>query len=277
MKDIFFVTGCARSGTTSLCRILDSASNSVCMLEPDPKFNKESRDMIDGHFETPELIIKTIRTRIVESHAKGLIHGEKNLTLIPFIPLLESNFRCKFIFVHRDGRKTVRSLLEWHNRLFGNIYRECSDIGECSETALKNAASLPIHLDTADYSRPRPNKNNPFYGNWMKLSRMEMCAWYWSEINMLAVTNLSKIPKDKWMAIDYSSPNTESIKGIIDFLGLEGISSDRIQNMLDSNINSIQNRTGEKRSYPVWDEWDEEEKDKFNYIANKTMKLLGYY
>jgi hypothetical protein len=276
-RTVFFVTGCARSGTTSLCRILDEASNGVCLMEPDPKLNAESRDVIEGRLKNHDVVIDLIRPRVQTSLSAGVIHGEKNLTLVPLIPLLNDAFDCKFVFVIRDGREVVRSLIDWHNRMFGNIYRECEDVGELSNRALQNVADLPIELDAADYSRPRPLKGDPFYEEWMSLSRLEMCAWYWSFINNLAMKNLADIPRANWISLDYTSPSVKSIIEVADFLGLDGVKKDTVVDMLQRKINSLMDRIGEEEFYPHWEDWSEERKRSFNRIAEKTMVLLGYY
>lgn len=184
---------------------------------------------------------------------------------------------CKFIFLRRDGREVVRSLIDWHEKIFGDIYRECIEPGCLSPKAIRSVASLPVHLDTSDYSRPRPQLGDAFYDEWEFFSREEMCAYYWSYINDLYLNKLKKIPKGAWIEIDYTSPTVDDILRVTNFLSLRGISKNNIQNMLSKKINSLKERFGERRSYPNWNNWDSELKMRFNKIAGKTMERLGYY
>lgn len=274
MSNTFFITGCARSGTTSLCRILDQARNARCLSEPDPKLNRESRDMIEGRLQDPRAVLEKIRPRISESHALGLIHGEKLVTLIPFLPLLRNIYDCKIIYIYRDGRSVVRSLLDWHNNMFGNIYRECTETGNLNERAFNSAANLLLDFDGADYSRPRPLRGDPYFLKWNSLTRMEMCAWYWSYTNNLALDMLERIPQESWLAINYTSPKTRDILNIGNFLGLQDLSENTIEVLLKKNVNSIKDRTGEETSTPYWQEWELSLQNKFWAIAEHTMKRL---
>lgn len=273
---VFFLIGCGRSGTTSLSRILGTATNAVCLVEPSPNLNRECRDMIEGRLSNPRIVVELIRSRIDQTHAKGLIHGEKQLTLAPFIPTLHNAFECKFVLIHRDGREVVRSWLEWHNQMFGSVYRECTDPGPLTERAFKASAALPLDYDHADYSRPRPRSSDAFHGEWENLSRMEMCAWYWSFMNGLALDNLALIPRKDWMSIDYTTPDVDDILSIAKFLGLEGVHRSRVEEMLAARINSIRDRIGEIGKLPCWQDWPREEKERFARIAEPIMARLGY-
>ena len=154
----FFVIGSARSGTTSLCRILDTASNGVCKLEPMPNLCRESRDMREGKLKNSlEVLKKSVLPRLSIREYRDVIYGEKNIALAMFIPELYSLTNCKLVYVYRDGRDVVSSMINWHLYKFGDIYRECVDNEQnISQEAIHNAANLPIQLSDSDYARPRP-------------------------------------------------------------------------------------------------------------------------
>ena len=44
---------------------------------------------------------------------------EKNVTFGPFIDRLATLSDVRFLFVYRDGRDVVTSLINWHDHLFG--------------------------------------------------------------------------------------------------------------------------------------------------------------
>jgi len=167
--------------------------------------------------------------------------------------------------------------MDWHEKVFGSIYRECIEPGYLSSRAIKSAANLPIHLDTSDYSRPRPQPGDNLYEEWEWLTREDMCAYYWSYINELYLDELNKIPKEYWIEIDYTSPTVDDILRVIDFLGLKGISRNCVQNMLSKKINSLKDRFGEDTSYPNWTEWNIVQKNRFDKIAARIMNRLDYY
>lgn len=277
-NNIFFVVGCGRSGTTSLCRVLDSASNTECLLEPSPNLNRESRDMMEGRYERPfQLIAETVLQRAAVVLDKGLIYGEKNVTLGPFIPHLQKISNCRFVYVHRDGRDVVRSLLDWHNRMFGTIYRECKEVGDLSDRAKSAQASLPIELDSSDYSRPRPGPDDIWYDHWENFSRLEMCAWYWSRINALYLDKLEALPENKWISINYTSPDIADLLRVAEFLELEGLSPENIKLQLGKRINSLKDRIDEGNNFPRWPDWAPIDRIRFENIAARTMQRLGHY
>jgi hypothetical protein len=274
----FFVFGCARSGTTSLCRILDKAENAVCLVEPNPNLNEESRKFLDGELPSPrEALLGALLPRIREHLPSHQRYGEKNNTLAAFIRELHELLRPRLIWVTRDGRDVVASLHNWHNRLFGNFYRECKDPGDLSEAAKACLAQLPLEADTSNYSRPRPRPGDPYYERWPDMSRHEMLCWYWAYINRYAHQRLLDVPADRWLRVDYSAADrVEEVAQAVDFLGLKGISRDTIQGMLDHRINSLADRTGTTDRLPGWRDWSDREMDQFWEIAGDTMTLLGY-
>ena len=277
-KKIFFIVGCGRSGTTSMCRILDSAANSTCLVEPSPNLNRESRDMMEGRLNQPfHVVAETIFPRIVAALDDNIRYGEKSITFGPFISQISTLTNCNFVFMKRDGRDVVRSFIDWHNRMFGTIYRECKEIGQLSDRAKKAQASLPIELDSSDYQRPRPGPEDIWYEQWEDFSRLEMCAWYWSRYNELQLNELEKLESENWIAIDYTKPRSDELFRVVQFLGLEGLTESKIQKMLDSKINSLKDRIDEGNSFPKWPDWKPEDRIAFENIAARTMQRLSYY
>lgn len=276
-RGAFFIVGCGRSGTTSICRILGTAENGVCLSEPNPNLNVETRLMMDGRYSRPaELLTETVLRRVDEHSGQGLVYGEKSITLGPFIRHLADMIPCKFVFIKRDGRDVVRSLIDWNDRMFGSIYRECRESGELSARAKQAVGSLPLEYDTSDYSRPRPAPTDQWYDAWEKMSRGEMCAWYWSRINELYLDQLETLPGERWTSIDYSSVTTAEILRVAEFVGLRGLSEEAVQTMLRARINSLRDRTGEDDEFPRWPNWTEGALAQFDRIAGSTMKRLGY-
>lgn len=273
----FVILGCARSGTTSLCNILDQAINGVCALEPEPNLNFETREAMEGRYPWErEVIRQTVLARAQAVGRKGLIYGEKNVTLGPFIGELASSGGFRFVLITRDGRDVVRSLLNWHTQVFGNIYRECAEPAELHPRA-KQASELSAPGDLSDYARPRPGQEDPYFERWPSLSRLEMCAWYWSHINDLFLRELALLASDRWTTIDYSETSSFDVLRIARFLGLDGLDAKTVQPLIDQRINSVMDRTSEQTAFPAWPDWSDEERVRFECIAAPMMIRLGYY
>jgi len=276
----FFVVGCGRSGTTSLTRILNTASNGVCAVEPAPNLNVETRLAMDGRLENPRQILEeTVVRRVRENLSANRVYGEKNLTYGPFLVGLYEMLNCRFVFIHRDGRDVVRSLMNWNNEKFGTIYRESADIDGISDRAVRNAGQLPVQHDTSDYSRPRPLPGSRFHSDWEHFSRAQMCAYYWSSINDLYWAELSRLPAEAWISIDYTRPRSEEVLKVAEFCGLDGISRQGVETLLSTRINSLAERGDSPTAplYPDWRNWNSEKRERFDEVAAETMKRLGHY
>lgn len=271
----FFVVGCHRSGTTSLARILDQATNGVCLVEPAPNLNREARDRMDGRLADP---LGTVREAVAPrvKACEQEVYGEKNAPLGYFVRELVQLFDCKLIVMVRDGRDVVRSLMNWHNDLFGTIYRECADAGDLNETAREALARLPIELDHSDYFRPRPHPGEPLHAAWLSLSRFEMCAFFWARYNEFMLDQLNGVPEDRVLRIDYTGPDADRVLEAARFVGLSGLDRERVAGMLAQRINSLDERTGRAGRFPHWSDWSDAQQRQFDAIAGPMMDRLGY-
>lgn len=271
------MVSCARSGSTSLARILDTAANARCLVEPMPNLNSESRDLMDGRLADPfRILAEQVAPRVAGALDAGIMHGEKNLTLGPFIPHLRTMFRCRFVWIVRDGRDVARSLMNWHSEAFGNIYRECAAAEPLSPQAQAAASQLPPELDTADYARPRPRPGDPWHERWPSLSRLQMVAWYWAHVNCLFAAHLAPLPRESWIKIDYTHITVDRIRELFGFLDLEGFDAARIQEMLGRRINSLEDRFQTRGPFPHWKDWTADQRREFEDIAGEQLAALGY-
>ncbi|MFT4561402.1 MAG: SAM-dependent methyltransferase [Gammaproteobacteria bacterium] len=233
---------------------------------------------MDGQLNDPcKVVMSALGPRIAAGLDSAEIYGEKNVTLGAFIPEISKLFNCSFIFVKRDGRDVVRSLMDWHNRMFGTIYRECKEVGNLSERARSAAAALPVAEDDSDYSRPRPGPGDIWCEQWADFSRFQMCAWYWSRINEMHLDNVARVEHSRTFEIDYSSPSPGDIMELAEFLGVTGLEKSAVAVRLEGRTNSIDDRIGERNEFPRWPDWSSLRKVQFECIAAETMKKLGYY
>ena len=274
----FFILSTARSGSTSLARILDTANDASCVIEPSPNLAREHRAWWDGRdVDAATLVEETIVPRVVEALGRHSIYGEKNVTYGPFIRALWERLGCRFVFLVRDGRDVVRSLLDWHAGMFGDIYRECGEPGPLEPAAVEAAAALPAWRDESDYARPRPVPGDPWFERWEGLTRAEMCAWYWSRSNAQIADALSELPAEAWIQLDYTRPDASNLREVADFLGLDGMKDQAVGRLLGKRINSIEDRGARVRHARPWTTWTSRERDAFTEIAGPTMTRLGLW
>lgn len=235
---------------------------------------------MEGRLSNPrQLLEETVVRRVRENLSADRVYGEKSVTFGPFLEELHYLLKCKFVFIHRDGRDVVRSLMNWHNEKFGTIYREAADVSGISNRAVRNAGQLPIQHDTSDYSRPRPLPGTDYYADWEHFSRAKMCTYYWSRINDLYLDRLARLPAEAWISIDYTSPRVDDILKVAEFCKLDGLSQDVIEPMLATRVNSLDERGDISNAalYPDWRAWSSAKRDQFDEIAAETMGRLDYY
>ncbi len=131
-----FIVGCARSGTTSLLKVLGLSRQAHCLVEPMPNLNIESREMLEARLSDPyDALARHLAPRVGKGLSKRPHYIEKQVSLLPFMKHLDRLFHCKFIIPIRDGRDVVCSLINWHNQMFPCIYQECRERGDLSERA----------------------------------------------------------------------------------------------------------------------------------------------
>lgn len=227
--------------------------------------------------EVRELVQKHMLPRLATHGDDGLVYGEKHVYYGPFLDLIYEAHPCRIVHLHRDGRDVVRSMIDWHTGKFGNIYREANSAELLSEEALIAARGLRAHLDESDYSRPRPQPGTDLYASWQTFPRHEMSAWYWSECNHVLLEQLDRLPASASRRVDLAD-GLEAVEGIFDFLGLERLSHDELATMLDSRINSLDDRgSSSPEPFPHWQDWDSGQRDRFEWLAGDTMARLGYW
>ena len=269
MENLFFIIGCARSGTTACAKILSISTNSKVFVEQQPKLCKEARDQYKKKITNPIKTIKNAKEYYIKSVTeKGLIYGDKNPNYLLFVPYMEELWKPKFIFLVRDGRDVVRSMMDWHDICGGNIYgmkedEECSDI-------------VSFDQDWWDYSRLRPNGGEPYYAEWKNLSRFEKCSWYWNEFNTQMFKHVSSLDKKRWRLININTVKVSDFEKIFNFLGLNGFNPEKIDKMITARINSPMDRTNMSNKFPNWRSWSDEQNKIFNKHAEKMMLTLGY-
>lgn len=269
-----FIIGSARSGTTALCEILNTATNADFHMEPQPNLNVESRPKLHGiNLDYKKILQTTVGERIDQAPR---IYGEKNVTLTAFIKELYELYDARFVFLVRDGREVVQSMMNWHTEMFGNFYRECKYPVKLSERAQKVIDDLPLEKDTSNYSRPRPVPGDPWYEQWPDFTLHQMLCWYWWKINTVALDSLDSIPCKNIVYFNFSEPYSliEQIGNIFNSFRLEGFDESVVNKMLTTRINSIENRIGGLRRWPVWMDWSDKKLDQFWEICGDTMEKL---
>ena len=163
--------------------------------------------------------------------------------------------------------------MDWHNKKFGSIYRECRDPGDLTPLARETVAKLPVHLDTSDYLRPH-RAARAAYQEWEHLSRFEKCATTGPPSTSCTCASSRNCPPSAG-PLDYTRPAAREIQRVAEFVGLRGLDHQRVQAMLDRRINSLKDREViTSTPFPPWREWPAGQVEKFDRLAAATMRKL---
>ncbi len=270
MSKVFFIVSCHRSGSTALANILNTASNAEVFVEASPKLLVESRELILNRVTEPEAILRDSRQHIIEEVCnRGNFFGDKSPIYASFLPYLLKIWDAKIIYLHRDGRDVVRSLMDWHKFQKPVIYAREEDGS--------NGPDLPPEKDPWGYMLLRPTENEPLFNEWKSISRFEKCAWYWSKYNQICLDNIARLDSGNFKVVSATCLDTKGVKEIFNFLKLQGFDSQRVNKMLSKRINSVQDRFGLPDHFPDWKKWTNEQNSRFKLIASNTMMRLGYF
>ena len=274
MADIFFVIGCARSGTTALVKMLNMSQNATVFVEQKPNLCIEARNLYRGILRDPKQVIQKAKSEPIQKVlSNGLKYGDKNLNYLPFVPYIAELWDCRFLFPVRDGREVVRSLMDWHD--FYSQKFSHSGVFAMKEDDPNSSVDSP-EQDWWDYSRLRPNPGTPYFETWQRLSRFEKCAWYWANFNKKALELFSQLDNQHWLQVDMKSLDRPKMRQVFDFLGLDGFNAQRIGEMINARINSLQERAGLPDKFPPWTDWTQEQRNAFDRIAGEMMECVVY-
>ena len=274
MADIFFIIGCARSGTTALVKMLNTAQSATVFVEQKPNLCIEARNLYRGILRDPKQVIGEAKSEPIQKVlSSGLKYGDKNPNYLPFIPYIAELWDCKFLFPVRDGREVVRSLMDWHD--FYNRKFSHSGVFAMKEDDPNSLIDSP-EQDWWDYSRLRPNPGDLYFEEWQQLSRFEKCAWYWANFNKKALELFSELDNQHWLQVDMKSLDAFEMEQIFDFLSLDGFNTNQIEEMINARINSLQERAGLPDKFPRWTDWTQEQRNAFDRIAGDMMESMVY-
>lgn len=271
MLQTFFIIGCPRTATTAYAKILNIATNAKVFIEQSPKLGYASRELYLGHVDDPKSFIYAAKQEHIELiHGLGKHYGDKNKNYLPFLPyMLEVWPTSKYIFLYKDGRDVVRSIMNFRlNPDRGNVFGMRED--------LKNSKIIYPMQDLWDYARIRPKEGECYYEEWQELSAFEKICWYWAKYNSLAIDTLSKLDKERYLAINVSQKSIDDVRNAFSFLELSDFNKEKILNMLNAKINTSL-KSSSFTPFPKWQNWTSEQKLIFDNHCSTIMAKLGYY
>lgn len=270
-REAFFIFGAPRSGTTFLATVLNTATNARVFVEDAPKLGYESRVKHLEHFHdinhSKRFIKEQKDANIQQVNNDNYIYGDKNPNFLPFlIEMSEVWPKAKFIFIYRDGRDVVNSLIRWN--------KSGKKIFQMAEDGVENGAKYPVQ-DLWDYSRLRPKEGEMYHDNWKQLTLFEKCCIYWNYYNLYALHELSKISTKRTMMVNVSNANVSNYRGLFNFLNLNDFRESTVEEILKRKINTSMSAPASDSGFKRWEMWLDLEKKLYEkYALEAHLKLF---
>ena len=271
--DPIFIIGCSRSGTTVTFETLRKSQQLISFPYEIPQFWHSLHGPWDQQWASE---CATADDAKPEHRNKALAHFyarlgrgqvlDKSCINILRIPYLHSLFpKATFIYIHRDGRENVSSLMDgWRHAGHFNLKPLLGEI----------PAAININNgEFKDWAFFLP----PGWRDYNNASLEETCAHQWNMANTLALEAKPLIAKDQWIELPYedlvSSP-VELFESIFEKLNLS------FSHDIRSHCAALNKKpTSIVAGPPKKDKWRTHNPEAIERIHAKIaplMKTLGY-
>ncbi len=191
------------------------------------------------------------------SKMSGSIYIESNLGYYGLLDIVPDVFtHHKTIYIVRDGRDWVRSMVNW-----GEVY---------GKNGIRKffAHKWPIASDV---------QNDPHAKQWPTLSRFEQLCWAWSRLNEYALNSIQQDANArvyKFENIFMREDRYQTLAELISFsTSLPGIVAENLKRpdgWLEQKIHQSSSK------FPEWEKWTDYEKKQFEKICGPLMDRLEY-
>lgn len=261
----FFFLSSGRTGTKFFTVLLNFSSKVKAFHSPMNLFCFSKSELIEQGRVAYEFYRK-----------KGFDDKELNILLAEVFlaareDLLYSTYLYGKIYIETNNRITflapaIKFLIP--NAKFIHLYRHP---GEFIRSGIRRGyyKSNSQH----ELGRLKPLKGSKYYDVWERFDDIQKIAWLWNETNLFIEDYLSTmLNKNDYFKFDFTQNlNVENIKRLLNFLDIVDISEKTIENLIKKPIN-IQ----KKGSFPKYEDWFEENKEKVRKICGKLAEKYGY-
>lgn len=251
--DAVFVLSTGRTGTATLATLLGLSHFIHAEHEASPQLVKAS---FEAYMDTSNdwgkrwsrVILSARDDFVLAANADGRVYVETNYRLTYLSRAIAHSFPdSKFIFLHRDPYKVIRS-------------------------GMRRGYYHGLH-QAWNFARIRPRPEEKHFDSWNSFSPLQKNAWRWTKVNDYAVGFFQQMPDSRCMKLrseDLFSNDLSVYDRIFGFIGVERPEAHRIEQVLNKRINAQDHYDG--RSF----EWTGEKRDSVQPIIQDTAERLGY-
>jgi hypothetical protein len=202
VPDPVFVVGCSRSGTTITYETLAAAPQFLSFGWEIPQFwdglygplnNGWGSEAADARHARPEHRDAALRY-FYQRLGPGWVL-DKTCINVMRIPYLHALFpQAKFVFIHRDGRDNVSSMIDgWHLGRTDGRFELSYTLGPCPEEVAIEGGRFK------EWAFFLP----PGWRDYNHAGLAEVCAFQWVSANRLALDAKARIPPTQWVQLRY--------------------------------------------------------------------------
>lgn len=274
MPDPIFILGCSRAGTTVTFETIRQSPELISFPYEIPQFWHSLYGPWDNGWQSEVATAENANPRHREKafgyfHArlgKGWVLDKSCINILRIRYLYELFPQAQFIYIHRDGRDNINSLIEgWrHSNHFG-----------LSKLLGKIPADIRInHGEFDDWRFFLP----PGWQDYNDANLEEVCALQWISANQLALEAKASIPSEQWIQIKYEDifeTPVEMFQKVFEKLGI--VFTENIkQHCADLN----KRPTSIVKGLPKKEKWKDQNAEAIENILpmiETTMRDLGYY
>jgi len=199
VPDPLFIIGCSRSGTTVTYETVSSSPQLIAFGHelPElwnslwgPRHNSWESEAAGAEQASPEHRKAALRFFFQRLGRGWLV--DKTCINVMRVPYLHRLFpQAKFLFIHRDGRDNISSLMEgWR---FKGHFGLTQFLGPAPEEVRINDGEFH------EWSFFLP----PGWRDYNQSSLEEVCAFQWSTANRMALEAKAMIPEAQWVQLRY--------------------------------------------------------------------------
>jgi hypothetical protein len=235
-----------RCGTMTLARLLDTAENARVWHHPQPDLILEALKAYRGDIDKRTTFRRARSPIMNQTWAEGLIHGETDLLMTPFVDeIAEEIADSKFIVLVRDPRDFVRSGMR------RNYYRG----------------------HPWDAGRLRPREGTAEYRKWNAMTQFEKVCWLWARTYEKILEYCDQLGKNRVLCCRFEelTADINCIQELFRFLGLRGYDPFKLKGILSKKLN--QQVSG---AYPEPNVWPRVSTDTLWRICGPAATCFGY-
>lgn len=231
---MLIITGTGRSGTETLARMFGGYHEFRVSYILEKYFLKA--DPLSNPFDTIEKRI-VVMLDLHQGIDRDTFVDSSNLYIHFIDAVYILNPPTKFILTVRNGRDFVRSAISrrWHEKnTFGTV----------------------------------PQRDNPYFSRWDKMSPLQKNAWIWDYRNRKALEGLSMVPEKQKIIVKAEDINSHrTINSVEVFSGI---------NIREKELADRRWNANPSFDFPPKEEWTDNQNSEFDEIAGEMMRFFGY-